>query len=49
MHYCVACGIVASELMANVAESEYEYNTPEGSDVLTEIRKCLEHCKPALA
>ena len=28
---------------------EYEYNTPEGSDVLTEVRKCVEYCKKALA
>lgn len=28
---------------------EYEYNTPEGSDVLTEVKKCVEYCKKALA
>jgi sugar phosphate isomerase/epimerase len=28
---------------------EYEYNTPEGSDVLTEIKKCVQYCKAALA
>lgn len=28
---------------------EYEYNTPEGSDVLTEVKKCVEYCKQALA
>ena len=28
---------------------EYEYNTPEGSDVLTEVKKCLQFCKDALA
>ncbi len=28
---------------------EYEYNTPEGSDVLTEIKKCVQYCKDALA
>ncbi|MBS1854980.1 MAG: sugar phosphate isomerase/epimerase [Acidobacteria bacterium] len=28
---------------------EYEYNTPEGSDVLTEIKKCVQFCKEALA
>jgi len=27
---------------------EYEYNTPEGSDVLTEVKKCVEYCKEAL-
>ena len=28
---------------------EYEYNTPEGSDVLTEVKKCVAYCKKALA
>ncbi len=28
---------------------EYEYNTPEGSDVLTEMKKCVAYCKKALA
>jgi len=28
---------------------EYEYNTPEGSDVLTEVKKCVDYCKQALA
>jgi sugar phosphate isomerase/epimerase len=31
------------------ASVEYEYPTPEGSDVLTEVKKCLEYCKRALA
>jgi sugar phosphate isomerase/epimerase len=31
------------------ASIEYEYNTPEGSDVLTEIKKCVQYCKDALA
>jgi len=31
------------------ASIEYEYDTPEGSDVLTEIRKCVQYCKNALA
>jgi len=31
------------------ADIEYEYRTPEGSDVLTEIAKCVEFCKNALA
>ncbi len=31
------------------ASIEYEYQTPEGSDVLTEIRKCVKYCKDALA
>jgi len=30
------------------ASIEYEYNTPEGSDVLTEIKKCVQFCKDAL-
>jgi sugar phosphate isomerase/epimerase len=28
---------------------EYEYNTPEGSDVVSEVKKCVEYCKKALA
>jgi sugar phosphate isomerase/epimerase len=28
---------------------EYEYNTPEGSDVVTEVKKCVAYCKKALA
>jgi sugar phosphate isomerase/epimerase len=28
---------------------EYEYNTPEGSDVLTEVKKCVQFCKTALS
>jgi sugar phosphate isomerase/epimerase len=31
------------------ASIEYEYNTPEGSDVLTEMKKCVQYCKAALA
>jgi len=31
------------------ASIEYEYNTPEGSDVLTEVKKCVQYCKDALA
>jgi sugar phosphate isomerase/epimerase len=31
------------------ASIEYEYQTPEGSDVLTEIKKCVQYCKKALA
>jgi len=31
------------------ADIEYEYRTPKGSDVLTEIAKCVEFCKDALA
>ncbi len=30
------------------ATIEYEYRTPEGSDVLTEISKCVEYCRKAL-
>jgi sugar phosphate isomerase/epimerase len=28
---------------------EYEYETPAGSDVLTEVKKCVQYCKAALA
>ena len=31
------------------ASVEYEYNTPEGSDVLTEVKKCVQFCKAMLA
>lgn len=31
------------------ASIEYEYDTPTGSDELTEIKKCVEFCKKALA
>jgi sugar phosphate isomerase/epimerase len=31
------------------ASIEYEYETPEGSDVLTEVKKCVQYCKDALA
>jgi sugar phosphate isomerase/epimerase len=31
------------------ASVEYEYNTPEGSGVLAEVKKCVAYCKDALA
>lgn len=31
------------------ASIEYEYATPEGSDVLAEMKKCVEYCRKALA
>ena len=31
------------------ADIELEYPTPPGSDVVTEVAKCLEYCKKALA
>ncbi len=31
------------------ASIEYEYQTPEGSDVLAEIKKCVDYCRTALA
>jgi sugar phosphate isomerase/epimerase len=30
------------------ASIEYEYNTPEGSDVVSEVKKCVAYCKKAL-
>ncbi len=30
------------------ASIEYEYNTPEGSDVLSEVKKCVAYCRRAL-
>jgi sugar phosphate isomerase/epimerase len=31
------------------ASIEYEYDTPAGSDVVTEVKKCVQFCKEALA
>lgn len=31
------------------ATIEYEYQTPAGSDVLTEVKKCMRYCREALA
>jgi sugar phosphate isomerase/epimerase len=31
------------------ASIEYEYQTPEGSDAVAEVKKCVEYCKKALA
>jgi sugar phosphate isomerase/epimerase len=31
------------------ASIEYEYNTPEGSDVVTEVKKCIQFCKDVLS
>jgi hypothetical protein len=31
------------------ATIEFEYPTPAGSDVITEIGKCVQFCKAALA
>ena len=31
------------------ATIEYEYKTPEGSNPIEEVKKCLEYCKKALS
>ena len=31
------------------ASIEYEYDTPEGSDVVTEVKKCVQYCMELLA
>jgi sugar phosphate isomerase/epimerase len=31
------------------ASIEYEYQTPDGSDVISEMKKCVQYCKDALA
>ena len=31
------------------ASIEHEYPTSDGSDIRTEIRKCVEYCRKALA
>ena len=41
--------LMKSEKWKFQATIEYEYPTPEGSDVLTEIAKCVEYCRKALA
>jgi hypothetical protein len=30
------------------ASIEFEYNVPEGSDAVKEVRKCVEFCRAAL-
>ena len=31
------------------ASIEYEYETPQGSNVVAEVKKCVEFCRQALA
>jgi L-ribulose-5-phosphate 3-epimerase UlaE len=31
------------------ASIEYEYETPQGSDVLSEMKKCVQYAKDALS
>ena len=31
------------------ASIEYEYTTPEASNVVAEVKKCVEYCRQALA
>src|ERR1035438_9359030 len=40
---------VAKEKYTFPANIEFEYRVPEGSDVKTEVAKCLKYCKDALA
>jgi len=40
--------LMKSEKWEFQATIEYEYPTPAGSDVLTEISKCVEYCRKAL-
>jgi sugar phosphate isomerase/epimerase len=41
--------LVAKEKYPFPANIEFEYRVPEGSDVKTEVAKCLKYCKDALA
>jgi len=41
--------LMAKEKYAFPANIEFEYRVPEGSDVVTEVGKCLKYCKEALA
>jgi hypothetical protein len=31
------------------ASIEFEYNAPEGSDAVQEVKKCVDYCRLALA
>ncbi len=44
-----ALQLVAKEKYSFPCNIEYEYRTPEGSDVTAEVGKCLQYCKDALA
>jgi sugar phosphate isomerase/epimerase len=41
--------LMAKEKYAFPANIEFEYQVPEGSDLITEMSKCLSYCKTALA
>lgn len=41
--------IWAMEKYAFPANIEFEYPVPEGSDLMTEMSKCLNYCKKTLA
>ena len=42
--------VSADETMAKPASNfELEYPVPDGSDVMNELKKCVEFCKEALA
>ena len=43
-----ALQLMRNERMSFVATIEYEYQTPEDSDVITEIKKCVAYCQNAL-
>jgi len=31
------------------ASIEYDYQTPDGSDVISEMKKCVQYCQDGLA
>ena len=41
--------LVAKEKYTFPADIEFEYKVPEGSDVISEVAKCLKYCKDALS
>ena len=41
--------LMAKEKYTFPANIEFEYRVPEGSDLVTEVGKCLKYCKDALA
>jgi sugar phosphate isomerase/epimerase len=41
--------LMANERYAFPANIEFEYQVPEGSDLMTEMSKCLNYCKNSLA
>lgn len=43
-----ALQLIRNENMKIIPTLEYEYQTPEGSDVISELKKCIAYCQNAL-